>query len=77
MEPPHRKMEVNLELDRIINDDNTQIMSNPVQVITRADLWVQQAEILRIAHVAYLPHLNMLKAQLQFQVAIDVENVTK
>jgi hypothetical protein len=33
--PPHRQMEVNLELDRIINDDNPTIMSNPREIITR------------------------------------------
>jgi hypothetical protein len=33
--PPHRQMEVNLELDQIINDDNPTIMSNPLEIITR------------------------------------------
>ena len=33
--PPHRQMEVIMELDRIINDENPTIMSNPREIITR------------------------------------------
>jgi hypothetical protein len=43
------------------------------QIITRGTPVGARSQNFRIAHVTYLPHLNMLKAQLQFQVTVDVE----